>query len=542
MIDITSEDGKTIRVNKAYKDITGFNEDDLERSGIMEFVYPDNKMRKKAWRSIEQADGTFKEFTTVTKSGEKRIQRWANIRISDGSTIGIGIDVTEQKELERKHEQDRLELQKVYNNIPILINLHNEKEKVYRINNFFEERAGYSNEDLREIDLIDTMIPDEDKEKAAQHMLKADGSWEDFRIITKSGEIINTSWSNIKVTDDLSIGIGIDTTDLKQKERKLQELTNQYRNAEKLANFGHWKRDLITNESVVSDGFYEIVEVDPSEQEFNFDFLKRVIHPDDFDFFLKAVERSYSTGTLDIHYRIIKQKSGDVAHIHELGRVDVDENGEPYFISGTVQDITETVEYQTQLQELAERYRKAEEIADIGHWWRDLKNDTAVFSQGYYDIVGLKKGQRDSSFDTSVNLIHPEDRENYRKAFKEALETGSLNVRFRIIKPGTGEVGYFQELAETEYNAEGDPVSISGTIQDTTQREEFQIALSQRNKFIEATLENLPIGVAVNLIETGEVTIMNKKFAEIYGWPKDVLTDLDTFFKKYTRTMNTGNA
>ncbi|MDZ7808291.1 MAG: PAS domain S-box protein [Gracilimonas sp.] len=532
MIDITSDKGKTIRVNKAFQDITGFTANDLAQTSIMEFMYPDDHMRKKAWRSIEEADGTFEEFETLTKKGEKRIQRWANIRISDGSTIGIGMDITDQKELEHKHEQDRLELEKVYNNIPILINLYNEKNKVYRINKFFEQRAGYTNEDLKEIDLIETMIPDDQKEKVANHMQKADGSWQDFKIITKSGELIYTSWSNVRVTDDLSIGIGIDTTDLREKERELQALTNQYRNAEKLANFGHWKRDLNTNESSVSDGFYKIVEIDPQEEDFNFDLLKRVIHPDDFDFFLNAVERSYTTGTLDIHYRIIKQRSGDIAHIHELGRVEIDENGNPYLISGTVQDITETVEYQTQLQELAERYRKAEEIADFGHWWRDVINDQAIFSQGYYDIFGLKTRKRNSSLETSLKLIHPDDRDKYREAFENALESGSLNVRYRIIKPDTGEIGYFQELAETEYDEDGRAISISGTIQDTTEREEFQIALAQRNKFIEATFENLPIGVAVNLIDSGEVTIMNKKFAEIYGWPQDVLTDVDTFFKK----------
>ena len=53
MIDITSSDGKTIRVNKAYEDITGFTEKDLEKPGIMEFVYPDDSIRQKAWDSIE---------------------------------------------------------------------------------------------------------------------------------------------------------------------------------------------------------------------------------------------------------------------------------------------------------------------------------------------------------------------------------------------------------------------------------------------------------------------------------------------------------
>lgn len=532
MIDITSDDGKSVKINKAFKENTGYTEEDLKDSGIMSIVYPDENKRREAWRSIEEANGTFREFETVTKSGEHRIQRWANIKISDGSTIGIGIDITKQKELEYKHERDLLELEKVYNNIPVLINLHNKKDKVYRINKYFEERTGYTNEDLKTIDLIETMIPEDQREMAGRHMSKADGKWVDFRIITKSGEVINTSWSNIKVADDLSIGIGIDTTELKQKERELQQITNQYRSAENLANFGHWKRHLRTNESTVSEGFYKIIEVDPNKVDLNFEFLKRVIHPDDFDFFYKAVERSYKTGSLDIHYRIIKQESGEIAHIHELGRVDFNEEGEPYLISGTVQDITETVEYQTQLQELAERYRKAEEIAEFGHWWRDLKNDTAVFSQGYYNIVGLKTGVRDNSFKSSINLIHPEDREHYRNAFEEALKTGSLNVRFRLIKPDTQEVGHFQELAETEYDSAGEPIAISGTIQDTTEREEFQLALSQRNRFIEATLENLPIGVAVNLIDSGEVTIMNKKFAEIYGWPKDILTDLETFFKK----------
>lgn len=531
MIDITSSDGETVRVNKAYEEITGFTEKDLQNPGIMEIVYPDKEMRQKAWNSIEEADGTFKEFETVTKQGKKRVQRWANIRISDGSTIGIGMDITEQKELEIIHEQDRLELEKIYNNIPVLINLHNEKKKVYRINKHFEQKAGYTNEDLKTIDLIDTMIPEDQKELAKQHMLKADGSWEDFNVITKSGELIETSWSNIKVTEDLSIGIGIDTTEIKRKERQLQELANQYRNAEKLANFGHWRRDIRTDESSVSEGFYKIVELD-TDIDFTFDILKQIIHPDDFDFFLRAVERSYKTGSLDIHYRIIKQKSGNIAHVHELGRVEMDENGKPYLISGTVQDITETVEYQVQLQDLAERYRKAEDIANFGHWWRDLVNDHAIFSQGYYNITEQDPSDKDSRLSASLQLIHPDDREEYQNAFNKALETGNLNIRFRIIKPESEGIGYFHELAETEFNEEGKAVAISGTIQDVTEREETQIELTQRNAFIESTLDNLPIGVSVNLIDTGEVTVMNKKFSEIYGWPSEDLTDLSTFFEK----------
>lgn len=542
MIDITSDKGKTIRVNNAFEDITGFTETDLEQPSIMEFVYPDENMRRKAWKSIDKADGTFREFETLTKDGEERIQRWANIRISDGSTIGIGMDITDLKASQTEIKESRELLKKTFESLQeSVIILDPETRTISNCNKTTCELFGYTEDELigssTQILHIDNSHYMKFDEMGTDDLEKSGVFRTEFKMKKKNGTEFYSDHTVSLVKNEEGevekvVSVIRDITERKKHENKLQNLTERYRNAEKLANFGHWKRNLNTNESTVSDGFYKIVEVDPRKEDFNFDLLKRVIHPDDFDFFLNAVERSYTTGILDIHYRIIKQKSGDIAHIHELGRVDMDENGNPYMISGTVQDITETVEYQTRLQELAERYRKAEEIADFGHWWRDIENDHAIFSQGYYDIIGLKPDQMDSGLESSLKLIHADDRDEYREAFKDALESGTLNVRYRIIKPDTGEIGYFQELAETEYDDDGNPIAISGTIQDTTEREEFQIALEQRNNFIEATLENLPIGVAVNLIDTGEVTIMNRKFSEIYGWPKEVLTDVDTFFKK----------
>jgi len=56
--------------------------------------------------------------------------------------------------------------------------------------------------------------------------------------------------------------------------------------------------------------------------------------------------------------------------------------------------------------------------------------------------------------------------------------------------------------------------------------------LLERNQFIEAVLENLPIGLAVNFIDQGRATYINRKFEEIYGWPKEELEDIGQFFEK----------
>jgi PAS domain S-box-containing protein len=62
--------------------------------------------------------------------------------------------------------------------------------------------------------------------------------------------------------------------------------------------------------------------------------------------------------------------------------------------------------------------------------------------------------------------------------------------------------------------------------------QKYQKDLEKRNYFIQTILDNLPIGLAVNSIDEGHAKYINKKFEEIYGWPKEMITDIDTFFHK----------
>ncbi|MEX2478995.1 MAG: PAS domain S-box protein [Gracilimonas sp.] len=661
IVDIYDPEINEIRVNKYFEKYLGWSNEEIKEIDLMKACYPDPEIREEVLQIMNETDGEWHELEVTDKQGKKRIQSWSNIRLSDNTTIGIGLDITEQRRLEKEHEEDRLELQKIYDNIPVLVNLHDKTGNVYRVNKYFEEVVGFTNEEAKEINLMGKMLPNKKaRKKAEKHMSYAHGNWHDFKIMTKDRGEIFTTWTNIKVTDDLTIGIGIDTTELKQKERELQELTSRYKNAEKLAQLGNWKRDLKTDETIISDGFYRILEVDRDKEELNFKKLKEIIHPEDWDAFIEAIENAMETGSIDTNYRIIKQKSEEMAHIHELGQVDFDSDGDPVKISGTVQDITEmkksqeeiresrellkktfeslyesviildhpsrtiascnpitydlfgysedeligrstkmlhvdesnykefgeksedvleskdvfqtefvmkrkdgttfysdhTVtlvkndagdiekivsvvrditdkkEHERELQELTDRYRNAERIARTGHWWRNVQTDEAIWSQGFYDIIGLTPGDIDTSYESLLEMIHPDDREEFDTAFKNALESGSLNIRYRLIKPNTGEVGYYHELAKTEYDEHGEPLYISGSIQDLTELEEFQIQLKQRNDFIETTLENIPIGVAVNLMDSGEATLMNKKFSDIYGWPQEIIKDVNTFYEK----------
>ncbi len=53
-----------------------------------------------------------------------------------------------------------------------------------------------------------------------------------------------------------------------------------------------------------------------------------------------------------------------------------------------------------------------------------------------------------------------------------------------------------------------------------------------RAELIETILQNLPIGIAVNRIDTGEATLVNHQFSETYGWSERDLVDIKSFFEK----------
>jgi len=56
--------------------------------------------------------------------------------------------------------------------------------------------------------------------------------------------------------------------------------------------------------------------------------------------------------------------------------------------------------------------------------------------------------------------------------------------------------------------------------------------LKKRNTFIQTILDSLPIGLALNDIDKGQATYMNKKFEEIYGWSSNEINSVASFFEK----------
>ena len=75
----------------------------------------------------------------------------------------------------------------------------------------------------------------------------------------------------------------------------------------------------------------------------------------------------------------------------------------------------------------------------------------------------------------------------------------------------------------------GEIISIVSSGRDITELKDYEVSLMNRNKYIEIILNNLPIGITVNEINSGLINFSNKEFRSIFGYEQKEIPDIRTF-------------
>ncbi|MFW5687755.1 MAG: PAS domain S-box protein, partial [Bacteroidota bacterium] len=143
---------------------------------------------------------------------------------------------------------------------------------------------------------------------------------------------------------------------------------------------------------------------------------------------------------------------------------------------------------------------------------------------------------------TFMPLVHPDDREKTELAMKSLYNPPyHISIEQRALtRKGWRWLAW---LDTAILDPEGQVKEIIGVARDVTESVHARNELIRQKTFIQTVLDNLPIGVAVNSIDSGEASYMNKKFTEIYGWPAQQLNDIENFFQcvypdeSYRQTM-----
>ncbi|MBE0493986.1 MAG: PAS domain S-box protein, partial [Thiomicrospira sp.] len=238
------------------------------------------------------------------------------------------------------------------------------------------------------------------------------------------------------------LGVVIDIDAKKRAELELHERRHQLKQAQKRARLGHWRTNLQTGELKWSGVIYDIFGINP-EIVPSVDLFMQAVHPDDRVLIEKSHENMRQTGVHDVVHRIIRT-NGEVRIVHELAEIQMDQQGEPLYLIGTVQDVTELKQaeqdlllQQSRLREAIEKAEhasqaKTEFLSSMSHELRTPLNSILGFAQVLQQDQHLNDLQKDSLNEIIQAGKHLLDLINQILDFA-SIESGHLELNLEAV-------------------------------------------------------------------------------------------------------------
>lgn len=283
--------------------------------------------------------------------------------------VGAFFDITANRKTEMSLRMEKEKLSSYLDNAPVMTLVLNKHGTVLLINragckalgrqveevigeNWFSQfLPAYQQDKMK--NLFDRMISGEIKpvEQIENPITNAQAeermiAWHNSVLRNKTGRIIGILCS------------GEDISDKKEAEFQLQEQQARLAYAQKLSHMGSWELDLVSGIERWSDEVYRIFGYAP--QAFTPSESRKLesVHPDDRKQFKSQMRQGLATReTFDFEFRAIRNKD-EVRIVRSLNKVTRDQQGNAITLLGTLQDVTERRQAESQLERSREELRQ----------------------------------------------------------------------------------------------------------------------------------------------------------------------------------------
>jgi PAS domain S-box-containing protein len=160
-------------------------------------------------------------------------------------------------------------------------------------------------------------------------------------------------------------------------------------------------------------------------------------------------------------------------------------DGEKAVLSAAL-DVTERNLAMAALRRSERSLAKAQRIARLGNWDWDIVSNALAWSDEIYRVFGLQPQEFGATYPAFLDRVHPDDRAMVEEAVRRALVYDEpYSIDHRIVRPD-GTVRVVHEQAEITRDSQGTPVRMIGTVQDITERKQFEAALQAAKEQAEA--------------------------------------------------------
>lgn len=193
-------------------------------------------------------------------------------------------------------------------------------------------------------------------------------------------------------------------------------------------------------------------------------------------------------------------------------------NGDDYFLCTYVRDVTERIQAEKELKQSNSRFQRITSTTNDAVWEWNLENNTLWCNEMHQQLYGLTMEDPVPIKAEWVSRIHPEDRFRILKMQDDALASDTnvfiSEYRFRAGK-GIG-YRYIFDRCYINRNTEGEPILMTGSMMDITERKLAEEKIIHSNERFELIAKTTNDAVWETDLETG-VSWGNEMHQMMYG-------------------------
>jgi PAS domain S-box-containing protein len=521
-IIVYSLKGELIDCNASTIELLGYTKDELKKLKPSDVIHPDFiSVFLSNQKRISEGETTLVESLHIRKDGST-----VPVEISthnfdiDGQKAVLSVvrDITQRKRTQQEIQQQSEQLDALKRTTTEGLWIVGMDGKLKAVNKAYCQMSGYTEDELLQLS-VSSLEAKENAVEVASHTQKImEQGWDIFESQhrRKDGTVFDVMISvQLDRERNESYGFIRDITEEKKVKDLLNLANNRFSIAESAGNLGVWEWNIKTNEVFWSDNLYEILgyktnEVSPSKSLF-----EQHIHAEDAE----DVDRTLSQAVLQLSkkytldFRIVTT-NGETRWLSNQAIVLLDNNGIPDKTIGVCQDVTEKIKLEQEL--ILKENAIQNSITGIALSGTDglitYVNNAFVQLWGYdtdLEVIGRSVLEFWEDPDDIVEIT-------------ESMKAYNSWTGERVAKRKDGSTFHCQISANFLSDASGNVTHFMGSFWDITQRNEYELKITNSLREKEFLLQEIHHRVKNNLqiisslIYLQSLHIKDKEVADIF--------------------------
>lgn len=284
---------------------------------------------------------------------------------------------------------------------------------------------------------------------------------------------------------------------------------------------------LDTDRNVVKWNHKAIVASGYSADELSHKLAFELISEHERPVMIEALNDAYDKGRIEFDAHLLKKDGTSLPYRWSAAPLK-DEKGNEIGLIGIGWDLTKQLQGEEKVKTYEAQQRISMDAIPELIWIKDVNGVYLFVNRAF--LLHFEKQREDVVGKTDFDIFPKEYAEKYQASDREVINSHTQKRMEEAAMDRVGNTIWVETIKTPAYDDTGKFLGVIGVARDVTGQKQLREALRRQEDLNAVISSHLPIGYAVNNISDGKAIFVNKKFEEIYGWPRDILTSVDAFF------------